>query len=271
MAMARCAGHQLAHGVVVSLVMASVLTLGILVGLAPVRSVDAKRGDDPQITVSKSADNATITAGEAIGFTITLTNTNTGQSDNVTLTDVLPSLPSAPVWTETTGNPACTIAANTLSCNFGTLSFQFADITLHVAAITSQIDCPVSATNTANLTYVGSDDGDTSESPSATVTIDCPTPTPVPTETATVIPPTETATAPPTETATTAPTETTLPATEAPTSTATREATGNVSELPSTGGGPGGESGQSSGWLVLLVLVVVSGAALTRFWSRQRR
>jgi uncharacterized repeat protein (TIGR01451 family) len=260
--MIRRAGHQVAHGVVVSLGLASVLTLGILVGAVPVRSVDAKRGSDSQVTVAKAADTATITAGAEIGFTITISNTNTGGLANVTLTDVLPSLPSAPVWTETTGNPACTMAATTMSCTFPTLQFPFADITLHVTAMTAQSDCPVSATNTATLTYVGNYDGETSQSVSATVSIDCPTPTAVPTETATVVPPTDTATAPPTDTAlpaTDVPTETPA-ATAAPTSTATSETTGGVTELPNTGGGPGHGPDTNARWLFVALLIALAGA-----------
>ncbi len=82
--------------------------------------------DCPGLQVSKTADNATVDAGEQIGFVITVTNTGTGNANNVTLTDALPK--GAGVnWTivvaDTTGGPTCSIATNsetgaqTLTCS----------------------------------------------------------------------------------------------------------------------------------------------------------
>jgi len=104
---------------------------------------------------------------------------------------------------------------------------------------------------------------------------DTPTETPTATETPTVTetpPPGATDTPLPTETAipaTEAPTETAVP-TEPPTSTATSETTGGVSELPSTGGGPGSGSGRTELWL-LVVLLALTGAGITGFRARRSR
>src|SRR5207249_286921 len=50
------------------------------------------------IDVAKSADNASVSAGDAIGFTVTVTNNGTGIARNVSLNDALPAraLPSFP-------------------------------------------------------------------------------------------------------------------------------------------------------------------------------
>src|SRR5207249_7974657 len=42
------------------------------------------------IDVAKSADNASVSAGDAIGFTVTVTNNGTGIARNVALNDALP-------------------------------------------------------------------------------------------------------------------------------------------------------------------------------------
>jgi hypothetical protein len=62
--------HQVGHRALVAVFVASVLALGVIVGIAPVRSVGAPCA--PTLTLAKAADNLVITAGQSIGFTITI-------------------------------------------------------------------------------------------------------------------------------------------------------------------------------------------------------
>jgi uncharacterized repeat protein (TIGR01451 family) len=45
----------------------------------------------PDIKVEKTADAATVNAGDQIGFTVTLSNIGTGQANGVSFTDALPA------------------------------------------------------------------------------------------------------------------------------------------------------------------------------------
>ncbi|HEY2546872.1 MAG TPA: putative Ig domain-containing protein [Candidatus Acidoferrum sp.] len=63
----------------------------------------------PALTISKTADNATVTAGSTIGFTVTISNTGNGAATGLMLTDPLPTGGNEFFqWTidSTTGNPA---------------------------------------------------------------------------------------------------------------------------------------------------------------------
>src|SRR5215207_8610700 len=106
--MAGCARHRERYSVVVTVLVASVLALGLMGGLAPVRSVGAQAA---VLTLTKTADNATINAGDEIGFDITVANSSGGTSGTVTLSDFVNFLPSNPTWTEGPDNPDCSIDA----------------------------------------------------------------------------------------------------------------------------------------------------------------
>src|SRR5438034_295167 len=71
------------------------------------------------IDVAKSADNASVSAGDAIGFTVTVTNNGTGIARNVALNDALPTDAGTPSPIATL-IPYTTlfrsIAGGTLSC-----------------------------------------------------------------------------------------------------------------------------------------------------------
>ena len=112
--------------------------------------------------------------------------------------------------------------------------------------------------------------------PTSTPT-DTPTETPTATATATIVvgqqgtptqPPTDTATVAPTETLTSSATATVEP-TGTPAATATNETTGNVTELPNTGGGPGDDSGGIVLWVIVALLAVV-GVGIRGVRARQR-
>ena len=195
--MASGARHRSIFNVLFRVVIASALAVGLLAGLAPVRSVSAQPA--AVLTLTKTTDNATINAGDPIGFTITTASTGNGNATSVFLTDFLGFLPSNPTWTETTGNTACSFDGPTLNCIFGMIPSGAPSITVHVTAPTTQQDCGT-VTNTATILF-GEEQSLTDD---ASVTIEGPTcPTPTPTEM-----PTETQTSTPTDTPTETPTNT---------------------------------------------------------------
>jgi uncharacterized repeat protein (TIGR01451 family) len=73
----------------------------------------------PDITVEKSAGSSTVTIGQPVSFTITVTSVGTATANNVTLTDALPSAGGLS-WSVSTppagGSPTCSITAGVLSC-----------------------------------------------------------------------------------------------------------------------------------------------------------
>jgi uncharacterized repeat protein (TIGR01451 family) len=81
----------------------------------------------PQLTVAKSPKAGTFTQGGQTSFTIVVSNpapAGSSSATNVTLTDQLPGNGGL-VWSNVGINPAqgsCTIVANLLSCNLGTIA-----------------------------------------------------------------------------------------------------------------------------------------------------
>ncbi len=133
----------------------------------------------PSIHVNKTADAASVSAGTAIGFTVTVSNTGAGNATGVTLSDALPGGNAAhPVhWTVdgATGNPSAfsitgsdgsqqlTLAGQPISMAAG------ASLTVHVTAGTSATSCTTyDNTATASATNDGSDHH------SASTTVLCP-------------------------------------------------------------------------------------------------
>ena len=122
----------------------------------------------PDVTVLKTADKATINAGDTAAFTIVVTNNGPGAAKNVTLND---PLPVGVVWAE--DSPFCSITNNTLSCDFGTLGADETR-TVHVSGVTDAADCgPL--VNTATVSASNEAAGDTKNNVStATITVNCP-------------------------------------------------------------------------------------------------
>jgi hypothetical protein len=229
---------------VLSLLIASTLALGLVPTLTPKRPVGAA---DMLFALTVIADNPVITAGDAIGFTITLASSGIGEATDVRLVIVVdrdtPALP--PTWTETTNNPACVIGQgwSPIFCRFGTISAGAPPIVLHITAPTTQQDCGVIETSVEAYSLIAQP-VEFSGVSSARVTIICPTATPAPT-------------APPLAT----------PIAFVPTSTAPA---GPVVELPATGGGPDRRSGQHWPWL-LVALLVVAGVGIRGLHARRPR
>src|SRR5439155_174699 len=107
------------------------------------------------IDVAKSADNPSVSAGDAIGFTVTVTNNGTGIARNVALNDALPA-DAGTSWSIDGGTYAtyttCAIARGTLSCGPSDLAGG-ASYTVHVSSPTTAATAGSSPVfNTANVT-----------------------------------------------------------------------------------------------------------------------
>jgi uncharacterized repeat protein (TIGR01451 family) len=118
------------------------------------------------IDVAKEADDPSVSAGDTIGFTITVTNNGAGVAKDVTLTDTLPT-DTGTSWSIDGGTGAadCAIAAGVLTCDFGDMA-SGASFTVHISSPTSFATCGT-VTNTASV--AGSNDGSDSDSDSTTV------------------------------------------------------------------------------------------------------
>ena len=97
----------------------------------------------PDLEVEKTADAAKVSAGDDIGFTITVTNNGPGTATNVTLNDPLPA-GSGVDWSIDPANADCTITGSpgseTLECDFGDLAAG-ASASVHVKSPTAFASC----------------------------------------------------------------------------------------------------------------------------------
>ena len=116
----------------------------------------------PDLEITKTADAATFKTGEAIGFTITVSNAGPGVATGVKVTDTLPATAGLS-WSESPDSPDCSIAGGVLSCDFGTLAAG-ASRSVHVTSPTTAASCAV-IDNEATVTA----DNDQPESDSASV------------------------------------------------------------------------------------------------------
>jgi uncharacterized repeat protein (TIGR01451 family) len=123
----------------------------------------------PSIHITKSPDQGTVSAGDPIGFTITVTNSGAGSASGVTVTDTLPTDPGLNWAIDAANSDAgCSITAGTLTCNFGSLA-PGASKHVHITSSTTAATCGT-VDNTASVTT--SNDG--SDSDDASITVDCP-------------------------------------------------------------------------------------------------
>jgi uncharacterized repeat protein (TIGR01451 family)/MYXO-CTERM domain-containing protein len=127
----------------------------------------------PNVEVTKVADDATISAGDTAGFTITVTNGGPGAASDVTLTD---PLPSGVAWSfdQVTGGWTCGISSGTLTCGGQGFSLaEGASASVHVYGTTDAADCGT-LTNTATVSASNeAADSDTDNSATATITVSC--------------------------------------------------------------------------------------------------
>ena len=128
----------------------------------------------PNVSITKTADAASVDAGTSIGFTITVTNTGVADATGVTISDNLPggTGPSPVHWTESPDNPNCSISGNDgsqlLSCGPVTLTAGGGSLSVHVSATTTQDNCGL-YDNTATFTSTNAGSG----SASASITVNC--------------------------------------------------------------------------------------------------
>ena len=108
----------------------------------------------PGLHITKVADATTVNAGDAIGFTIGVSNSGPGTAAGVTLTDPLPG-GSGVSWSISPANASCSIAGSapsqTLNCNFGDMA-SGTSASVHVTSATANASCgtyPNTATATA--------------------------------------------------------------------------------------------------------------------------
>jgi uncharacterized repeat protein (TIGR01451 family) len=74
---------------------------------------------EPDLAITQVADHATVSTGDPVGFTVTITNNGNGSANNVTLTDTLPIYPELSWSVSGTDAASCTITEAIVSCNFG--------------------------------------------------------------------------------------------------------------------------------------------------------
>ncbi len=117
--------------------------------------------EKPDLTVEKTPDAGTVNAGENVEFTIQVNNAGPGAASTVTLNDPLPA-GVAGNWTigsQPVGDP-CSIAADVLSCDFGTLA-SGESVSVTVQAATDYDNCTVyDNTATASSTNAPNDSDD---------------------------------------------------------------------------------------------------------------
>jgi uncharacterized repeat protein (TIGR01451 family) len=124
----------------------------------------------PGLHISKTADDASVSAGDPIGFTVTVSNSGPGTATGVTLSDPLPA-GSGVSWSISpaySGPGTCAITSGTLNCMFGDMA-SGASISVHVTSATSNASCGVYP-NTA--TAKATNDGQ--QQASASTTVNCP-------------------------------------------------------------------------------------------------
>lgn len=120
------------------------------------------------IDIDKQADDASVSAGEDIGFTVTVTNRGTGPATGVTVTDVLPAAAGLH-WRIDGGSAAgtCSISSGTLTCAPGTVGAG-QSLSVHITSGTTAGSCGT-IDNTARVTTTN----DGTDAAFATTTVEC--------------------------------------------------------------------------------------------------
>ena len=128
----------------------------------------------PSLQVSKTADNATVSGGDQIGYTIRVMNSaGAAAATDVTIKDILPTNSGLDWSLDTSTAPSgCSIAGGTLSCSLGTLAAG-ASASVHVISPTDQTTCGGTVSNSA--TVAASDSATVAPSSTALISVNCPT------------------------------------------------------------------------------------------------
>jgi uncharacterized repeat protein (TIGR01451 family) len=128
----------------------------------------------PHLAIVKTADNATVSAGDQVGYTITVNNTGNGAATNVQITDTLPNASGLSWSLSPAGTPSqCSISSanpQVLTCTFA--SMDPGTIVVHVVSPTTKASC---STLSNQATVTSPNNSPTSITSSvATTTVQCP-------------------------------------------------------------------------------------------------
>ena len=93
----------------------------------------------PNLSITKTADSTSVSAGTPIGFTIAVTNAGPGVAKSVTMSDALPA-GSGITWSISPAQAGCSITAGALTCAFGDLA-SGASASVHVTSPTVFSSC----------------------------------------------------------------------------------------------------------------------------------
>jgi uncharacterized repeat protein (TIGR01451 family) len=122
------------------------------------------------ISLTKTADAASVASGSPIGFLITATNNGAGTATAVTVSDTLPTTPDLS-WSIAAGSDTgCSITSGTLTCSFGDLASK-ASKQVHLTSPTTLASC-----STINNTATVRTGNDGTSTATASVTVNCPPP-----------------------------------------------------------------------------------------------
>jgi uncharacterized repeat protein (TIGR01451 family) len=98
----------------------------------------------PSLSVTKTADNATVSAGDPLGFTVTVANGGPGVAKGVTLADPLPAGTTVAGWSVDAGPSQCSISgavgSQELDCTAVDLG-SGDSYSVHITAATSLANC----------------------------------------------------------------------------------------------------------------------------------
>ncbi len=129
------------------------------------------------VTITKSADTATVTAGATDGYTVTITNAGNDTANGVTLSD---PLPAGVTWSingganassfQITGSPG----SQSLSLNGISTLAPGASLVVHITGTTAPSGSPFSATLTNTATVNATVETTHSQQATATITVDSP-------------------------------------------------------------------------------------------------
>ena len=96
----------------------------------------------PALDITKTADHDTVTVGDEIAYTITVTNTGDAEAENVVVTD---TLPEGVTYLESTGNGSYDADARTIAWTVGALAAEESE----TVTVTVSADEAGTVTNTA--------------------------------------------------------------------------------------------------------------------------
>ena len=125
--------------------------------------------DCPLLDLTKTADRASVSAGDPIGFTVSVTNNGAGSAFSVTVSDTLPT-PAGVSWSIDAANsdPGWSIQSGVLKYGPATLA-SGATVKVHVTSATTPATCgKVDNTATVTTSNAGTD------TDSASVVVLCP-------------------------------------------------------------------------------------------------